>query len=282
MGSDGGDDSDNGDSDGGDDYSSPQQHPTRSQRRRPPEPSEQSRQPAKQAAERPHRQFVVDVLDHLANGDRRYRIGDLRVAYGPDFLRRHALWLQQMYELVGEPLPKDLLDMLQDQPVTQPAVQPAGPAVAPAAAQPAGPQCRNASSLARVNPLAGDGQVSFVELGHSYTDHMTGQHPERSCTSVLGAGFEPVNFAALCKEYYCVWRKHYDNRKTSHKYYAILELDSVLSKGGSDAEAEAAVCASWQEKGDEACRLGTLLHLHCEYDLNSEVLTTYHLLVTSY
>ena len=86
-------------------------------------------------------------------------------------------------------------------------------------------------------------------------------------------GFEPVDSGALASEYYKVWRREYDAGKTQHKYYAIL--DRVLGAGGSDAEAEAAVCASWQEKGDEACRLGTLLHLHCEYDLNSEVSGTY-------
>ena len=168
----------------------------------------------------------------------------------------------------------------QPQPQAQPQPQPQPQPQLPQQPAAAGPQCRNCSSLAHANPHQGDGQVSFVEEGHSYTDHATGQHPERSCTRVLASGFEPVDFAALAAQYYPVWLREYNKGTTSHKYYGILH--GVLAAGGSDAEAQAAVCAAWQAKGDEACRLGTLLHLHCEYDLNNEVRHAYYLLLTTH
>ena len=38
------------------------------------------------------------------------------------------------------------------------------------------------------------------------------------------------------------------------------------------ASAKAAILALWEAEGVEAARLGTKLHLHCEYDLNVEPL----------
>ena len=47
-----------------------------------------------------------------------------------------------------------------------------------------------------------------------------------------------------------------------------------LARGG-DAESanrRLSVSEMWKREGEEAARLGTKLHLHCEYDLNSEPL----------
>ena len=68
----------------------------------------------------------------------------------------------------------------------------------------------------------------------------------------------------LRDEWYQKWKT---NRQ--HKYYKIIE--SALAAGGGDDAAKAAIRASWAAAGKEAARLGTALHLHCEYDLNDEV-----------
>ena len=56
---------------------------------------------------------------------------------------------------------------------------------------------------------------------------------------------------------------------SKHKYYNIIK--QTLDAGGDDEAAKAAIRALWEAKGAEASRLGTALHLHCEYDLNGEV-----------
>ena len=136
------------------------------------------------------------------------------------------------------------------------------PAPPPAASPPPGPQCRNASTLALANPLPGDGKITFVEEGHAYT--VFGQPIERSTTRVLGTFFAEREY--LRDEWFQKWKAD-----RNHKYFKIIK--QALDAGGDDEAAKAAIRASWEAKGAEASRLGTALHLHCEYDLNGEVST---------
>jgi len=75
---------------------------------------------------------------------------------------------------------------------------------------------------------------------------------------------------ANTNEFYAGWQREYERGNQRHKYFSIIR--DMLAAGGSHADAAKAIRASWEAKGAEAARLGTLLHLHCEYDLNSEVL----------
>lgn len=115
--------------------------------------------------------------------------------------------------------------------------------------------------------MPGDGKITFVEDGHRYTVY--GAAIERSCTSVMGAYFAPFDPVANTDEFYEVWKREYEKGNRQHKYYSIIH--NALATGGDDEDAAAAIRASWEAKGAEAARLGTLLHLHCEHDLNSEV-----------
>ena len=101
---------------------------------------------------------------------------------------------------------------------------------------------------------------------------MFGESIERSCTGVMGAYFAPFDAVANTDEFYATWQREYDKGNQRHKYYSIIS--DTLAAGGSHADAAAAIRASWEAKGTEAARLGTLLHLHCEYDLNGEVCGT--------
>ena len=116
--------------------------------------------------------------------------------------------------------------------------------------------------LARANPLPGDGKITFIEEGHKYTVY--GQPIERSTTRVLGTFFDEFDAVANTNQFYDRWKA---NR--SHKYYQLIQ--DTLNAGGDDEAAKAAIRTSWEALGAEAARLGTALHLHCEYDLNGEV-----------
>ena len=76
--------------------------------------------------------------------------------------------------------------------------------------------------------------------------------------------FAVVDPVANTDTYYPSWKIN-----TKHKYYPIIR--DTLAAGGDDEAAKAAIRASWEQMGAEAARLGTALHLHCEYDLNGEV-----------
>lgn len=85
----------------------------------------------------------------------------------------------------------------------------------------------------------------------------------------MGAYFAPFDPVANTDQFYSVWKREYEKGNRQHKYYTII--NDALAAGGSDDDAAEAIRTSWEAKGAEAARLGTLLHLHCEYDLNSEV-----------
>ena len=148
------------------------------------------------------------------------------------------------------------------QPRPSPPPYPPPPPPAPPPPPPPATQCRNSSVLARTNPLPGDGKITFVEEGHKYTVY--GQPIERSTTRVLATFFEEFDPVANTNQYYERWKS---NR--SHKYYK--QIQDTLRAGGDDEAAKAAIRASWEAVGAEASRLGTALHLHCEFDLNGEV-----------
>ena len=117
-------------------------------------------------------------------------------------------------------------------------------------------QCRNATTLARTNPLPDDGKITFVEDGHKYTVY--GAPIERSCTGVMGAYFAPFDPVANTDEFYPAWQREYSRGNQQHKYYSIIR--DTLAAGGSHDDAARAIRASWEAKGVEAARLGTLLH----------------------
>ena len=93
---------------------------------------------------------------------------------------------------------------------------------------------------------------------------MFGQQIERSTTRVLATFFAEFYAVANTNEWYERWKGN-----SKHKYYKLIQ--DTLKAGGDDEAAKAAVRASWEALGAEAARLGTGLHLHCEYDLNGEV-----------
>ena len=124
-------------------------------------------------------------------------------------------------------------------------------------------QCRNAGALALKNVLPGDGKITFVDEGHKYTAY--GEAVHRSTTGVMADFFEKFDPVANTNQWYDNWKGN-----TRHKYYPIIK--QTLDGGGSDEDAKAAICASWETLGAEASRLGTALHLHCEYALNEQSL----------
>ena len=85
----------------------------------------------------------------------------------------------------------------------------------------------------------------------------------------MGGYFAPFDPVANTNEFYPTWKREYDAGNSSHRYFAIIR--DTLAAGGSHDDAAAAIRASWEVKGAEAARLSTLVHLHCEYDLNGEV-----------
>ena len=119
-----------------------------------------------------------------------------------------------------------------------------------------------------MNPLPNDGEIIFTEEGHEYTVY--GEKIDRSCTGVVGSYFAPFDPVANTNKFYAGWQREYDRGNTAHKYYAIIH--DTLERGGDHDDAAAAIRASWEAEGAKAARLGTLLHLHCEYDLNADAL----------
>ena len=119
-------------------------------------------------------------------------------------------------------------------------------------------------TLALLNPLAGDGTIVFYEAEHQYV--VDGQHVLRSCTAIVSslfAEFDPVNCIA---QFYEKWKS--DSGGRSDLRAIIL---SVLQRGGTDTDAMSAISLHWIRKRNEASRLGTEFHKHCEMDLNGEV-----------
>ena len=102
-----------------------------------------------------------------------------------------------------------------------------------------------------------------------YTVH--GQTIERSTTSIMGPYF-PYNPAAITERFYDTWAKPKDPRKAHPVYHPLIKAE-LARRGGTAASAKAAILALWEAEGVEAARLGTKLHLHCEYDLNAEPLS---------
>jgi hypothetical protein len=100
-----------------------------------------------------------------------------------------------------------------------------------------------------------------------YTVH--GQTIERSTTGVMGPYF-PYNPVAIADRFYDSWANPKDPRKAHPIYHPMIKAE--LARGGDAESAKAAILALWEADGVEAARLGTKLHLHCEYDLNAEPL----------
>ena len=121
--------------------------------------------------------------------------------------------------------------------------------------------CRNVSTLARLHPLPGDAHISFREDGHIYT--AWGAPVQRSCTRVLGEYFDYFDPVENTNTYYEQWKAN-----PQHRYHA--QIQRVLAAVGSDEQAKAAIRDSWAALGVDAARLGTAVHLHCEYTLNDE------------
>ena len=130
--------------------------------------------------------------------------------------------------------------------------------VAAAAMRP-GVQCRNVDALARQHALVGDAQHEFDEERHEYT--VFGQRVERSTTEVIAGWFAPFDPAACTDAYFARWAENPDS-----EYYEVIW--DVRAEGLPDEEAVRRIHAEWERRGVEAGRLGTLLHLHCEYDCN--------------
>ena len=125
-----------------------------------------------------------------------------------------------------------------------------------------GVHCRNASTLARVHPLPADPFLVFEEAGHTYT--AWGQRVERSTTRLLhDECFDEFDGAACTDTFYAGWKTNPKN-----KYYA--RVHELLQAGLDDEAVKAQIRADWSALGEEAAKLGTALHAHCEYDMNGE------------
>lgn len=133
---------------------------------------------------------------------------------------------------------------------------------AAAANPPASVHGRNATTLAKRNPLRGDDLVSFEEADHKYTVH--GGSVDRSTTRVLADYFEQFDPVENTLKYYDRWRTN-----PEHKYYA--RIHEVLDAGGSAEDARAAIRGDWTKLGEAASRLGTLFHLYAEFVENDEI-----------
>eukprot|EP00966_Prymnesium_polylepis_P007521 172632-Prymnesium_polylepis.1 len=81
----------------------------------------------------------------------------------------------------------------------------------------------------------------------------------------------PYNPAAITDRFYDTWANPKDPKKAHPIYHPLIKAE-LARRGGTPASAKAAILALWEAEGVEAARLGTKLHLHCEYDLNSEPL----------
>jgi hypothetical protein len=123
--------------------------------------------------------------------------------------------------------------------------------------------CRNASVLAGKHPFPADAHCVFEEEGHKYT--IFGKPVERSTTRVLGDFFGAFDPVACTDQFFDGWAKN-----TRSQYHE--QIQRLRAEGFADDEIAARIRGDWTRLGEEASRLGTLLHLTCEYDCNGEPL----------
>ena len=133
--------------------------------------------------------------------------------------------------------------------------------LAPTRTRPTEVHCRNASALAITNPLPADPFLLFEEQGHTYT--AWGQRVARSTTRLLHECFDDFDGDACTDAFYEGWK---GNPKS--KYHT--RVHELLDTGLGDEAVKAQIRADWSALGEEAARLGTALHTHCEYDMNGQ------------
>ena len=122
--------------------------------------------------------------------------------------------------------------------------------------------CRNASALAAAHPLPADPHLRFEEAGHTYT--AWGQRVERSTTRLLhDECFHEFDAVACTDAFYDGWKTN-----PSSKYHE--RVHELLAAGLDDEAVKAQIRADWKALGEEASRLGTALHAHCEFDMNGQ------------
>lgn len=116
---------------------------------------------------------------------------------------------------------------------------------------------RNATTLAREHPLAGDPHVTFDEEEHKYTVH--GQEVQCSCTRAVHSKFEEFDSALTVNTYYASWKRN--KSKPLHSFiWEVLESDTRAD----DDDAKRAIMSHWHALGVKASALGTALHLYIE------------------
>lgn len=123
--------------------------------------------------------------------------------------------------------------------------------------------CRNASALATVHPFPADKHLIFEEEGHKYT--IFEKTVDRSTTRVLGDFFGTFNPVACTAQFFAAWAAN------PHSQYHD-QIQRMRGEGYDDDEVAARIRSDWTRLGEDASRLGTLLHLWCEYDCNGEPL----------
>ena len=159
---------------------------------------------------------------------------------------------------------------------------------------------RNADALARAHPLPGDPHLTFDEATHTYTVY--GQAVQRSVTALVGALFEAFDPERCTEQHFERWARDPQSRYhaqiegapslpfsflslglclcprprrcTLTVTLALTRCEDVRERGGSDADAAAAIRRGWEQLGQEASRLGTALHLHAELHANGVVSVT--------
>ena len=162
---------------------------------------------------------------------------------------------------------------------------------------------RNADALARAHPLPGDPHLTFDEATHTYTVY--GQAVQRSVTALVGALFEAFDSERCTEQHFERWARDPQSRYhaqiegvpslsllpflflslglglcprpcrcTLTVTLALTRCEDVRERGGSDADAAAAIRRGWEQLGQEASRLGTALHLHAELHTNGVVSAT--------
>ena len=120
---------------------------------------------------------------------------------------------------------------------------------------------RRACSLRRAHPLPGDEHITFEPKGHLYTAY--GAPVDRSVTRLIDDCFERFDAAAVAAKFYEVWKQN-----PCSGYHT--RIHALLAAGRNDAQVQGHICAGWSHLGENAARLGTAIHAHCEYIMNGE------------
>jgi hypothetical protein len=116
---------------------------------------------------------------------------------------------------------------------------------------------RNATRLAKREPLLHDADVEFDEPTHEYT--VFGRIVAKSTTAIKAQYFDHFDADATIDKLYSMWKT-----RPGGEYHNIIW--TVIEAGGSDADAKAAIKLSWEQ----ANQLGTTIHAYIEFDLNGD------------